>query len=123
MTVLKYLKDLQQNETDKASLLKVAVKDRRRDGRASNSILATWQISFEYIRTEQPAATRLLSLMSFFDRQGIPEELIACRYEEDGRVVSFEEDIKMLRNFSLVVMGFNSAVFEMHRLVQFATRK
>ena len=123
VTVLKYLKDVQQNETDKASLLKVTVKDRRRDGKASNSILATWQISFEYIRSEQPSAAGLLSLMSFFNRQGIPEDLIISEYEGDGRVVNFEEDIQLLRNFSLVAMGVDRAVFEMHRLVQFATRK
>ena len=122
MTVLKYLHDVQKNATDKYSLLKVAIKDRRRDGKASNSILATWQISFEYIRAEQLSAANLLSLMSFFDRQGIPDELLTG-YDEDGGTGSFDEDIEMLRSFSLVMMGVDGAVFEMHRLVQFATRK
>ncbi|KAI4090169.1 MAG: hypothetical protein L6R37_007936 [Teloschistes peruensis] len=122
-TVSKYLKVFQRSEKDQASLLNNAVQDRRRDGRASNSILGTWQISFEYIRTDRPSAARLLSLMSLFDRQGIPEELITFRYEEKQSTADFEEDIEVLRSFSLVALGMENDVFEMHRLVQFATRK
>ena len=54
VTVSKYLKDFHRSEKDRASLLNNVVRDRRRDGKASNSILATWQISFEYIRSDQP---------------------------------------------------------------------
>ncbi|KAL8864628.1 MAG: hypothetical protein Q9198_009744, partial [Flavoplaca austrocitrina] len=60
--------------------------------------------------------------MSFFDRQGIPEELITSQHE-DNSAVYFEEDIKVLRNYSLVALGVKNDVFEMHRMVQFATRK
>ncbi|KAL8873245.1 MAG: hypothetical protein Q9198_007058 [Flavoplaca austrocitrina] len=123
VTVSKYLKDFHRSEKDRASLLNNVVRDRRRDGKASNSVLATWQISFEYIRSDQPSAARLLSLMSFFDRQGIPEELITSRYEENDNIMNFEEDIQVLRNYSLVALGIENDVFEMHRLVQFATRK
>ena len=123
VTVSKYLKDFRRSEKDRASLLNSAVRDRRRDGKASNSVLATWQISFEYIQTDQPSAASLLSLMSFFDRQGIPEELVMSRYEGDDSIVDFEEDIQVLRNYSLVALGVEKDVFEMHRLVQFATRK
>ena len=55
--------------------------------------------------------------MSFFGRQGIPEELVACEYEEDGTDTNFEEDIYVLRNYYLVVVGVERDVFEMHRLV------
>ncbi|KAL9591261.1 MAG: hypothetical protein Q9179_007901 [Wetmoreana sp. 5 TL-2023] len=123
ITVLKYLKDFRRSEKDRASLLNNTVRDRRRDGSASNSVLATWQISFEYIRTDRPSAASLLSLISFFDRQGIPEELIASHYKENDSIVDFEEDIEVLRSFSLITLGIKNDVFEMHRLVQFATRK
>ena len=122
-TVSKYLNDFRRSEKDRASLLNKAVRDRRRDGKASNSILGTWQISFEFIRSDRPSAARLLSLMSFFDRQGIPEELITSRYEENKSTVDFEEDIEVLRSFSLIALGIEKNVFEMHRLVQFAMRK
>ncbi|KAJ3495404.1 hypothetical protein NLG97_g3419 [Lecanicillium saksenae] len=48
----------------------------RRDDEAKNSILLTWQISFDYIRKTRTSAAELLSLMSFCDRQGIPESLL-----------------------------------------------
>ena len=123
VTISKYLKDFRRSEKDRASLLNNAVRDPRRDGKASNSVLATWQISFEYIQTDQSSATRLLSLMSFFDRQGIPEKLIMSQYKKDDNTMDFEEDIDVPRNYSLVVLGVKNNVFEMHRLVQFATRK
>ncbi|KAL8782815.1 MAG: hypothetical protein Q9195_009563, partial [Heterodermia aff. obscurata] len=110
-------------EKNRASLLDNPIRDRHRDGKASNSVSGNWQISFEYIQTDQPLAARLLSLMSIFDPQGIPEELIMSPYEEDNSTVDFEEDIQVLRNYSLVALGVEKNVFEMHRLVQFATRK
>ena len=42
--------------------------------------------------------------MSFFDRQEIPKELITS-HGEDGSTVNFEEDIEVLRSFSLVALG------------------
>ena len=66
VTISKYLRDFQRSEKDRASLLNNTVRDRRRDGRASNSVLAKWQMSFEYIWSYQSSAARLLSLMSFF---------------------------------------------------------
>ncbi|KAI4086757.1 MAG: hypothetical protein LQ339_009003 [Xanthoria mediterranea] len=37
--------------------------------------------------------------------------------------MNFKEDIKVLRNYSLVALGIENDMFEIHRLVQFATRK
>ncbi|KAL1837090.1 hypothetical protein VTJ49DRAFT_4300 [Mycothermus thermophilus] len=45
--------------------------DLRRDPSASNAILTTWQITFDHIQDERPSAADLLSLMSFFNPQGI----------------------------------------------------
>jgi len=47
--------------------------------RRTNSIIITWQISFDHIRHVRPSAADLLSLMSFFDRQGISEALLQSR--------------------------------------------
>ena len=123
-TVSRYLQDLRKGDRDRAKLLDMDIGDSRRDGTASNSIIATWQISFEYIRRERPSATQLLSLMSLFDQQGIPESLLSDRYQEDNDASSdFEDDLNMLTSFSLVMADVNGHHFEMHRLVQFSTRK
>lgn len=124
ITLSKYLHDLGTNDKDKASLLKKDVGDTRRDGRASNSVIATWQVSFEHIRRQWPSAARLLSLMSLFDRQGIPESLLRQSYQEDGEIeADFEDDISTLTSYSLVAMNTKGNEFEMHRLVQFSTKK
>ncbi|KAF2476779.1 TPR-like protein [Lindgomyces ingoldianus] len=123
VTVSRYLQDLRKGDQDRANLLEMDIEDSRRDGTASNSIIATWQISFEHILRVRPSATRLLSLMSFFDRQGIPESLLSSRYQEDNDPSpNFEDDLNTLTNFSLVVTDVGGHQFEMHRLVQFSTR-
>ena len=68
----KYLAECRESEREKSRLLQYDGGDLRRDGGASNAILITWQISFDHIRSEGPSTADLLSLMSFFDRKGIP---------------------------------------------------
>jgi hypothetical protein len=43
------------------------------------STITTYSISIDYLRVHQQSAVKLLSLMSFFDRQGIQESLIRAR--------------------------------------------
>ncbi|KAH0543478.1 hypothetical protein FGG08_002243 [Glutinoglossum americanum] len=124
MTISRYLDEIRRSDHDRARLLKKDVGDSRRDGRVSNSIITTWQISFEHIRKDLPTAARLLSLMSLFDRQGIPESLLHNRYQRDeDKDVDFEEDIHTLISYSLVEMNVDGNEFEMHRLVQFSMKK
>jgi tetratricopeptide (TPR) repeat protein len=133
-TVSRYLNDIRGSDKGRAGLLNKDVGDSRRDGTASNSIMATWQISFEHIRKEKPSAARLLSLMSLFDRQGIPEYLLCKLADVDNKAdilvdttdksaIDFEEDIHTLISYSLISSNIEGNVFEMHRLVQFSTKK
>ncbi|KAJ5485022.1 hypothetical protein N7539_005010 [Penicillium diatomitis] len=107
----------------------------------------------EFRRSDSQKVTLLadmLSLMSFFDRQGIPDTLIRERKpvklhtgspvsetideatnDSDGESPSessvvdwtFEDDVLLLRDYSLISIGANNTGFEMHRLVQLATQK
>jgi tetratricopeptide (TPR) repeat protein len=124
MSLSRYVDEVGRSDKDRARLLKKDVGDSRRDGQASNSIIATWQISFEHIRKQVPTAARLLSLMSMFDRQGIPESLLLDQYgdSEEGEV-DFEDDIHTLCSFCLIEMSEDGREFEMHQLVQFSTKK
>ncbi|KAF7505158.1 hypothetical protein GJ744_001224 [Endocarpon pusillum] len=121
-TVREYLKKFQQSDQSRTSLLNYEAEHLRRDQEAKNSIIITWQISFDYISSTQQSAADLLSLMSFFDRQGIPMALLQdqSRYEYNERV---ENDILTLRDFSFISVNVDATTFEMHRLVQLATRK
>ena len=126
-SVSKYLDQLRKSDKSKANLLNRDAGDLRRDPRVSNSIITTWQISFEHIRAARPSAAGLLSLMSFFNHQGIPDFVLreyvnsADGYPEEDRELEFEDDLATLRSYSLVVVDIAGHTFKMHRLVQFAT--
>ncbi|KAJ4304522.1 hypothetical protein N0V90_000048 [Kalmusia sp. IMI 367209] len=75
-SVQQYLEDYRRSDREKTSLLNQEAGHLRRDQAASNSILITWQISFNHLRNSRQSAADLLSLMSFFDRQGIHEDLL-----------------------------------------------
>ena len=81
-SVRQYLQDFRRSDRKKTSLLNCDGEQLRRDREAKNSIIITWQISFDHIRKIRPSAADLLSLMSFFDRQGIPEALLRSRDEQ-----------------------------------------
>jgi hypothetical protein len=65
-SVQQYLAEFQKSDHKKKWLLNHEGGKLRRDREAKNSIIITWQISFDYIRHTRPSATDLLSLMSFF---------------------------------------------------------
>jgi tetratricopeptide (TPR) repeat protein len=160
-SVAQYLEEFRRSDSEKTSLLNHEAGQLRRDQEAKNSIIITWQISFEHLQHHKPTAAGLLSLMSFFDRQGIPETLIhggqreerastasdrrekstrqrlkavfnrtkskpdAQREhrESDGDGVNFENDVGALRDLCLISIGADRTTFEMHSLVQLATRR
>jgi tetratricopeptide (TPR) repeat protein len=124
MTISRYLDKVRQSDQGQSSLLMKDVGDGRRDGRASNSIIATWQISFTHIQKEMPTAADLLSLMSLFDGQSIPESLLHFHYWRDDDVeADIEDDIYALTNYSLIKMSADGKQFQMHRLVQFSMKR
>ena len=140
ITLTKYLDQFRKSDKSKANLLNRDSGDLRRDCDVSNSVMVTWQLSFDYIHETRRSASRLLSLMSFFDRQGIKDSLVCNKYKEiDGETdtnirledidyeevkLEFEKDVNKLKNYSLItVQGKDGKIFEMHRLVQFSTRK
>ena len=129
-SVQQYLEEYRQSDSRKISLLNQEAGHLRRDEAASNAILLTWQISFDRIRSTRQSAADLLSLMSFFDRQGIPEGLLRSQSStasEHTAAVSiddgFEDDVLMLRDYSLVTTTTDDKTVEMHSLVQMATKK
>ncbi|KAK3947628.1 P-loop containing nucleoside triphosphate hydrolase protein [Pseudoneurospora amorphoporcata] len=112
----KYLDEFRKSERNRRKLLQYDGGDLRRDGGASNAILTTWQISFDHIRSKRPSAANLLSLMSFFDRQGIPGWVLnPSRIAQDGDV-SFEDDVAMLRDYCLITADETEDKFKMHGL-------
>jgi tetratricopeptide (TPR) repeat protein len=148
-SVRRYIEAFQKNERHQINLLKYEAGHLRRDEEAKSSIITTWQISFDDIREKWPLSADLLSLMSYFDRQGIPEAVLKVeprkkeiqdsimqKVDSDHPDTQDEEDISETTNddmfddalehllsYSLVSIGKDKRTFVMHGLVQLATRK
>ena len=116
MTIAKYSDFLRKN----GDVLLDDMGDLRRDPSIRSSVLLTWHISFDQINGENPPAAELLSLMSLFDRQGIPQDVIR---EEDEEDLCFERCLAPLEEFSLITVEDSGRSFQMHRLVQLAIRE
>lgn len=115
-SIPKYLAIYRRSNEDRAALLNKDKEDLRRDGGVPNSVITSWELSFNQIRGNSPDSADLLSLMSYFNRQAIPQFLIQGDVDE----LSFEESINVLLTFSLIRAEIREGTFEMHRLVQIA---
>ena len=133
MTISRYVSQFRANDKRRESLLHQDTGDLRRDESASHSVVTTWQMSFERIRQERSSAADLLSLMSFFNPQGIPEwtlrrqNRIAPRTSgnDDEAHTTFDEDLTILQAYSLIkttTTATDNEMWQMHALVQFCTR-
>ena len=120
ISVTQYLEIFHKSDSDVQDLLNEELRDRRRDAQAHNSIIKTWKLSFDMISKRKPRAAEMLSLMAVLDRQGIPESLLR---QETDRNIDFTTSLSTLRAFSLVSAGVEGAGYEIHRLVQLATRQ
>ena len=119
MSIAKYLELFRKSKMNQNSLLDKDEGDLRRDLDVLNAIIFTWQISFNQIRRENPFAADLLSLMSALNRQGISESFL----RGDSDLLAFADALTVLCGFSLIIEESRGGYFEMHRLVQLATRK
>lgn len=113
-----------ESEANQAHLLSnEEMRDLRRDPNIRHVVITTWQMLFEQIRRTMPAAADLLALMSMFDRQVIPEDLL----HDSANKLRFEDFVPPLTRFSLVRTQAGQQIkkqsFEMHGLVKFSTRK
>lgn len=139
-----YLDMLDKSIKSDASLLTANFDELRRDSGADNSVIVTWQLSFEYLRDIRPSAANLFSLMAFLDHRNIPRSLLDTRGY--GIVLSryapvseyrwlelnvdctsvgeeLDEDISILYDFHLISVGVGTHSFEVHPLVQLAARR
>ncbi|KXX76602.1 Kinesin light chain 2 [Madurella mycetomatis] len=73
VSVRDYAQLFRSSDERKKVLLNWDYHDTRRYHDASNSTLGTWAITFDQVQRERPSAIDLLSFMSFFNPQAIPE--------------------------------------------------
>ena len=116
-SVAEYVKLYRDSESTRIRLLGQRFNYHGREARPLESVVTTWWVSFNYIKTENPRAAEILSMMSFMDEQGIPFSLLTAD-EEDA--FDFEEAIGLLEAFSLVTLDTHRYACNVHRLVTVA---
>ncbi|KAJ5738012.1 hypothetical protein N7493_001167 [Penicillium malachiteum] len=137
-SISQYLAKLKKSDRNAIRLLDTRNSSSSDDSEQERLVLATLAISFEQIRESNASAASLLSLMSFFDRQGVSERLLrgapesitihSSEYYEDSMSETdadqdFEDDITILRDYSLISVTENGMFFTLHRLVQLSVQR
>jgi tetratricopeptide (TPR) repeat protein len=153
VTVASYTEMARKSNENVLQPLEESVHESHRDPERSNSIIATLQISFQYVDQTSPAAARLLSLICMFDRQWIPDLLLREGYGEEeifpfpvswwkrkkssydrkrrarkakekrATKIDFENDWATLTDLSIIKINADGSSFSMHRLTQLAIKR
>ena len=114
-----YLSLLENGDEELTSLMNDGLTDARRDDTQSNSVVKTWNLSFDHIRKQDPRAAEILSLLAIFDRQGVQIGLLE-RHEEPKRLLINSR--ATLQDFSLISKASDGNTYLTHRLVQLAVQ-
>lgn len=124
ISVEKYLELYRQSDSARIELLSEDFEDEARDPQSKNPVATTWSISFDYINKHEPKAAELLSFMSMFDSQAIPESVLPIGKDS----VTFEKALGTLQAFSFITVRRpnlerpRDRCFDFHRLVRLTMR-
>ena len=116
-----YLRLFSSDDSHRRRLLEKTYGDIGRDTHddLQDSVILTWQISFDRIRNQRPAAAKILSLMGNLNREDILIDLLKGASVDE---IEFQEDIGTLIQYSLISKNEDGVSFSMHRLVQLTIR-
>ncbi|KAM7206514.1 hypothetical protein V8F20_002640 [Naviculisporaceae sp. PSN 640] len=130
ISVKQYIYLLERNDEAVVELLSQGIEALGNEG--STAVASTWILSFEQVQQENDFARDLLSLMSCFDRQAIPFELLLIyntRYRvSHGRQGARKTELDLLkalgqlRRFSFILEDRHGQ-YSMHRTVQLITQR
>ena len=124
ISVEKYLDLYRESDSARIQLLSEDFEDEVRDSQSKNPVATTWSISFEHINKNEPKAAELLSFMSMFDSQAIPESVLPVGQD----MIIFEKALGALQAFSFISVRRpnlerpQDRCFDFHRLVRLAMR-
>jgi hypothetical protein len=126
LTVSEYLDLYRANDSAKFELLSEDFEDEVRDIEIRNPIATTWAITFDRIRSQEPFAADILSLMSVLDAQAIPESLLSI----SDSPIKLKKALGSLRSYSLISFrrravdshAHDDPTYDLHRLVGLTTR-
>jgi tetratricopeptide (TPR) repeat protein len=118
VTLLDYLRLLDNQEREVVELLSTDFKDETRYVDARNPVASTWLVSFEQIRKSNFSAAEYLSLMACVDSYRIPREFFPSLASDKDKL----EALGLLSGFSFITMEPCEGPITLHRLVHLAIR-
>ncbi|KAJ5649352.1 uncharacterized protein N7484_003075 [Penicillium longicatenatum] len=111
----RYLELMHGTEHDRIGLMSRHFHDHTR---YPDTVATTWLISFKRIRESDAAAAELLAFISFIEPKAIPRSLLPPLCSEE----QMEFAIGTLCDYAFMTKRDDGKVFDMHSLVQLATR-
>ncbi len=138
LTVGKYVRLLEQGDDNLVELLSQSFHEEGIESSTPIAVTTAWIVSFTQIHKQHPCASKLLSLMSFFDRHSIPKLFLASYWQDEHHhqrhqqqrqtdpttgTVELEKALGVLKAFSFVAESEIDESLNMHRLTQLVMRK
>lgn len=133
MTVTQYLQILDKSNQNLIELLSRPFETE--DSETVQAVAATWMVSFKQMERENVIASKLLSVMSFLDRQAIPKESLIYyirrwqipkhgmkQFEDQSGEIQLEDALGLLKAY-FFISAERDDHFSIHRLIQLVTRK
>ncbi|EJT73741.1 hypothetical protein GGTG_07597 [Gaeumannomyces tritici R3-111a-1] len=84
-SVRQYIAILDESDDSLVDILSKEFEAIDRESETPRAVMKTWILTFRQIQKQNPFASKLLSLMSFFDRQAIPRQLLSIRSNHEGK--------------------------------------
>lgn len=97
ISVMKYLQMMETSDQHLIDLLSEGFETAGASSMASRRVAETWIVSFEQIQEHHKLAGELLSLMSLFDRQAIPQEFLSSYAERQQNQELSSGNVQMVK--------------------------
>jgi tetratricopeptide (TPR) repeat protein len=107
------------DENNAIELLEQGHDDETYYSKSQSAVATTWIVSFNRIRSSDPAAANVLSFMSTIEPRAIPRSLLPIP-ETEQRLA---KAIGTLLGHGFLTRRGQEAIYDMHRLVHLATRR
>ncbi|MCJ1307313.1 hypothetical protein MMC25_000959 [Agyrium rufum] len=118
LSIREYLQLLRGTEQNVISLMSREFRDNTRYENSDNAVATTWLVSFDQIRKYDTAAADILAFISRIEPKAIPRSILPELQSEE----QVAHGIGTLRAYAFMVRRGDSEVYDVHRLVHFATR-
>lgn len=125
ITTAEYLQLYLDSKAQRQSFLSKNVPSKYQTADFPQSVMNTWQISFDYVKEKNELSARILRAMCLFDSFRVPRDLLHQTVLVEmtpATVPAFIEALGLLKALSFISEPRGDRTFDMHSLLNFWTR-